>query len=98
MNEAEFRAKVLLRIEQIGKTHLGDSFYSSDDLSLGKYCEGMIQILERVFINDNDKEALRQFYDHCNDYLNYPIKDIPKDDRELLNEEFSRLYEISRKS
>ena len=81
----------MIRLEHIGKEIIGQSFYNADELFSHAFCDGMLEVLKVLYV-ENDE--LSRFVEICGDCFEKSCHDISDEDREWIFSEFIRLYHL----
>lgn len=86
-----FHGYIALPLETTGRSIMGSTFFSADDIECGAFAEAMLSILS---IRYGSLKELGDFVERCKDWYDMPAREIPEETVKELFQEFQRLLKL----
>lgn len=87
-----FHTFIAVPLEQIGKSIVGSSFLTADEIDNGQFVDAMLLVLSILYGN----EKINDFYDCCRSFDRINGREMDKDEVEALFSDFKRLVDNKR--
>lgn len=88
MENWNFHGYIAVPLEEYGKTYIGSSCKTADEIECGEFVDAMFSILSIKFGSLKD---IPNFVFLCEDYADMPASKIPQDKIIEMFEEFKRI-------
>lgn len=88
MKNWNFHGYIAVPLEEYGKIYIGSSCRTADEIESGEFVDAMFSILSIKFGN---LKEISDFVFLCEDYVDTPASQIPKNKTIEMFEEFKRI-------